>query len=166
MRFELCPAPLNTPAGRLPLPFSHRLGRGGWRSAWLALYNLHGKTREVIPCRNAARLVVALSVQVRGLHASLYRINNLYTFAYNWIPKVSIKPRNEKCYVVCSDNLGKSKVTVRLYSWLFLVLIFLELNCSREVLTLFLLRPFSDSDCFTFILGLSFWPVNPTRNAV
>src|SRR5450830_2026886 len=57
MRFELCPAPLNTPAGRLPLPFSHRLGRGGWRSAWLALYNLHGKTREVIPWRDAARLV-------------------------------------------------------------------------------------------------------------
>src|SRR5450830_526904 len=106
-----CPAPY-TPAGQLTSTLLSPLGGRGVAVKWLdGVYNLHGKTREVIPCRNAVTLFVAPSVQVRGLHASYIASISLHLFG-NWIPKVSINPQ-EKCCVVCSDKLSNSKVIVR-----------------------------------------------------
>src|SRR5450830_860019 len=67
---------------------------GGQVVRWV--YNLHGKTREVIPCRNAGALVVAPSVQVRGLHASYIASISLHLFGI-WIPKVSYEPALVLC---------------------------------------------------------------------
>src|SRR5450830_1267462 len=86
-----CPAPY-TPAGQLTSTLLSPLGGRGVAVKWLdGVYNLHGKTREVIPCRNAATLFCGSPCSSSRSSRIILRID-ISTPFFNWIPKVSINP--------------------------------------------------------------------------